>query len=156
MASTLNKSLALAIKVLSLSYHATPGSTVTSSVFPSSGHAVSLCHPMCVGGGVKARGHRVQTQRGNQSILSLCDSISRLCTHEWMPRHLSSEPRNKPRLRTAAARVRLAGRAEEHTNTYAHGQTKGSEIKRGITSHSQRNIPWGRELVGIRLTFTKN
>lgn len=46
-------------------------------------------------GGVTARGHRGQAQWGNQSALSLCDSISRLCTHEWMPRHWSSEPRTE-------------------------------------------------------------
>lgn len=53
---------------------------------PSSGHAVSLCHPM--------RGGRwgVGPQRANPAgkselSLSLCDSISCLCTHEWTPRH---------------------------------------------------------------------
>lgn len=76
-----------------------PLSSVTSSPLPSSGHDVFLCHPMWGEVGGQQGGHGGQTQRGNQSSLSLCDSISRLCTHEWTPRHLSSEPRNEPRRR---------------------------------------------------------
>lgn len=86
-----------------------PWSSVTPSEFPSSGHDVCLCHPMWGWGGVTARGHRGRTRRGNQSSLSLCDSISRLCTHEWMPRDSSSEPRSEPQPRKALARTRWAG-----------------------------------------------
>lgn len=67
-------------------------SFITSSEFSfSSGHDAFSVPPNVREGGVGwgggEGGHRGQTQRGNQSSLSLCDSISRLCTHEWMPRH---------------------------------------------------------------------
>lgn len=105
----------------------------------------SFLWPWCVsvppnvrGGGVAARGHRGRTQRGNQSSLSLCDSISRLCTHEWMPRHLSSEPSNESRTRKALVRTRRVGQscgglgAGLLSLTHTQFIHSGRKIKRGI------------------------
>lgn len=104
-----------AMRARSLSHCATRGPRLHHlSFLPLA--MMCFCATQCRG--LTARGHRGQTQRGNQSSLSLCDSISRLCTHEWMPRHLSSEPRNEPRTRKALVRTRRVGGsrgAREHT-----------------------------------------
>lgn len=67
-----------------------------------------------------AEGKTPEGKKKNPSGRSLCNSISRLCAHEWAPRHLSAEPRNEPRTRKALARSRPdGGRHGQLRNTHA-------------------------------------
>lgn len=59
------------MRELALSHCATRGPRLHHlSLLPLA--MVCLCATQCEGGGVTARGHKGQTQRGNQSSLSLC------------------------------------------------------------------------------------
>lgn len=103
-----------------------PWFSITSSEFPSSGHAVFRCHPMCWGRGGDKGPQRADPGGKSEPALSLCDSISRLCTHERTPRHLSSEPKNRPWPHTDLARARLTN---AHPLTHIIHTQGNNEIK---------------------------
>lgn len=63
-------------------------SFITSSEFSfSSGHDAFSVPPNVRGGWWRRGPQRANPAGKSELSLSLCDSISRLCTHEWMPRH---------------------------------------------------------------------
>lgn len=65
---------------------------------------------------------------GNRRPNSLCDSISRLYTLEWMPRHLSLEPRNESWTPKALARTRRHGKSYRvFRDVHTHIDTKRSK-----------------------------
>lgn len=80
----------------------------------------------CWGRGGDKGPQRADPGGKSEPALSLCDSISRLCTHERTPRHLSSEPKNRPWPHTDLARARLTN---AHPLTHIIHTQGNNEIK---------------------------
>lgn len=141
-----------AIKMMWLSHHAArcPLSLHHQSFpFPLA-MMLFLCHPMWEGGGGEG-GHRGQTLRGNQSSLSLCDSISRLCTHEWMPRHWVQSQR------TSRGTHKVF--SEDRTGWTVYALMEGNKKKRKkgeLWGRAADKQIWDRIPARLRLTSRNN